>query len=93
MTAPATVPANRSPFREPGPVPVRTAPRPPSVFAEFARTHIAPRAEAAYRAEILDRLSWQRLADLGLWRAGVPERLGGTGGNWRDLAERIADVA
>lgn len=62
-------------------------------FAEFARTHIAPRADGAYRAEILDRLSWQRLADRGLWRVGVPEHLGGVGGTWRDLAERIADIA
>ncbi|WP_228981154.1 acyl-CoA dehydrogenase family protein [Streptomyces sp. DH12] len=62
-------------------------------FAEFARTHVAPRADGAYRAEILDRLSWQRLADHGLWRVGVPEHLGGAGGTWRDLAERIADIA
>ncbi|NYV73738.1 acyl-CoA dehydrogenase family protein [Streptomyces sp. UH6] len=93
MTAPAVAPVDHSPFREPSPSPAQDTPRPSSVFTEFARTHIAPRAEAAYRAEILDRLSWQRLADLGLWRTGVPERLGGTGGTWRDLAERIADVA
>ncbi|MGW2277232.1 acyl-CoA dehydrogenase family protein [Streptomyces sp. NPDC001770] len=62
-------------------------------FAEFARTHVARRADAAYEAEILDRLSWQRLADLGLWRIGVPERLGGIGGTWADLAEHVADIA
>lgn len=62
-------------------------------FAELARTHVAPRAEGAYEAEILDRLSWQRLADNGLWRTGVPEQLGGTGGTWRDLALDIAEIA
>ncbi|MGW7313839.1 acyl-CoA dehydrogenase family protein [Streptomyces sp. NPDC054865] len=65
----------------------------PVDFAELARTHVAARADGAYEAEILDRLSWQRLADNGLWRTGVPEHLGGIGGTWRDLALDIADIA
>ncbi|SCD39726.1 Acyl-CoA dehydrogenase [Streptomyces sp. BpilaLS-43] len=73
--------------------PARTGLAHDDSFAAFARTHIARRADAAYEAEILDRLSWQRLADLGLWRIGVPEGLGGIGGTWADLAEHVADIA
>ncbi|MGW2839450.1 acyl-CoA dehydrogenase family protein [Streptomyces sp. NPDC001493] len=91
MTAPAMAHAGLVTPQHDAPVP--TALPHDDSFAEFARTHVARRADAAYEAEILDRLSWQRLADLGLWRIGVPERLGGIGGTWADLAEHVADIA
>ena len=62
-------------------------------FASLAARSIAPRSAQAHEAEVLDRLSWRRLAEHGLWRIGVPARLGGTGGSWKDLALAIADVA
>ncbi|MCX4409533.1 MULTISPECIES: acyl-CoA dehydrogenase family protein [unclassified Streptomyces] len=65
----------------------------PRLFAELARTQLAPRVEKTYRSESLDLPSWRRFAKEGLWRAGVPEHLGGHGGTWRDLALRLADIA
>lgn len=64
-----------------------------TVFHDLAELHIAPRTAQAYEAEVFDRLAWRRLADAGLWQHGVPERLGGRGGTWRDLAQAIAGVA
>ncbi|MGW5652726.1 acyl-CoA dehydrogenase family protein [Streptomyces humi] len=74
-------------------VPAPATPAGDRQFEDMARAHVAGRADLAYRDEILDLVSWRRLADAGLWRAGVPERLGGHGGTWRDLALRLADVA
>jgi isovaleryl-CoA dehydrogenase len=64
-----------------------------SHYAELARRHVARRSAQAYEAEILDRLAWRRLSAAGLWRVGVPARLAGTGGTWRDLGLAIAGVA
>ncbi|MEU2424173.1 acyl-CoA dehydrogenase family protein [Streptomyces sp. NPDC007851] len=62
-------------------------------FEELARVHVAPRAHPAHHSEGLDLVSWRRLSEAGLWRAGVPKQLGGHGGTWRHLALRLADVA
>lgn len=62
-------------------------------FEELARVHVAPRAHPSHRVKGLDLVSWRRLTEAGLWRAGVPEHLGGHGGTWRHLALRLADVA
>lgn len=62
-------------------------------FAKFAARYIAPRSAQAYDAEVLDRLAWRRLATQGLWRIGVPSKMGGTGGSWKDLALAVAGIA
>jgi alkylation response protein AidB-like acyl-CoA dehydrogenase len=62
-------------------------------YAELAARYVAPRAQRAYAAEVLDRIAWRHLADHGLWRTGVPVEIGGAGGTWRDLALAIAGVA
>jgi alkylation response protein AidB-like acyl-CoA dehydrogenase len=62
-------------------------------FETLASAYVAPRARYAYDAEILDRISWRKMADHGLWRIGVPKELGGDGGTWRDLAIALAGIA
>ncbi|NIJ14281.1 alkylation response protein AidB-like acyl-CoA dehydrogenase [Saccharomonospora amisosensis] len=51
------------------------------------------RSACANELGILDRLTWRRLSVAGIWRRGVPERLGGDGGCWGDLADAIADAS
>jgi isovaleryl-CoA dehydrogenase len=66
---------------------------PQSHYAELAHQLISGRSAQAYEAEVLDLPAWRHLAANGIWRLGVPVRLGGSGGTWRDLALAISGVA
>ncbi|NWA29157.1 acyl-CoA/acyl-ACP dehydrogenase [Pseudomonas gingeri] len=41
----------------------------------------------------LDRRSWQRMAELGMWKIPVTRELGGFGGTWAECAECLDEVA
>jgi alkylation response protein AidB-like acyl-CoA dehydrogenase len=62
-------------------------------YRDLARRYIAERADQAYEHEVLDRLAWRRLAHAGLWKVGVPQHLGGSGGDWHDSALALAGIA
>jgi acyl-CoA dehydrogenase len=61
----------------------------------FARDHVAPSERAWNEAGAIDRESWRRAGELGLFGADLPERWGGVGGHFGHaavVAEELARV-
>ncbi|MGZ4110902.1 MAG: acyl-CoA dehydrogenase family protein [Tumebacillaceae bacterium] len=57
-------------------------------FAEFGKT-IAESTAASYANHQFDNDSWQKVADLGLWRLPIPVEYGGLGQTWWEFAAAI----
>jgi acyl-CoA dehydrogenase len=60
----------------------------PPPMDEFARSRIAGRA--LYRADAFPVDLWQEMAEAGLFGIGLPERLGGAGGGYAEIAAALA---
>jgi acyl-CoA dehydrogenase len=60
-------------------------------MADFARRRVAGRA--LYRADAFPADLWQEMAQEGLFGIGLPERLGGTGGGYAEIAAALAALA
>ncbi|WP_239332355.1 acyl-CoA dehydrogenase family protein [Frankia sp. CiP3] len=62
-------------------------------YRALAEATVAKRAADCYREGRLDRESWQRLADEGLWRLSMPAQYGGDGGTWWDFIAAFEGIA
>src|SRR5690242_14898744 len=62
-----------------------------SPMADFARSRVAGRM--LHRADAFPADLWQEMAQAGLFAVGLPERLGGTGGGYADIAGALAALA